>query len=168
MAKKDKQPKNSPTPPGGWQVAAGRKATPKINEPTGKTPPQLNISGGEVNGRHLTWRLSWLDKDGPWSLNEISRQTMIELMSKMVSFESMTVGEIFSTGSEHGKSYSVADLPPDAARRMKDIRRDDEDQIHRLRCGGSERLYGIMREHVFNVLWWDPEHQVWPSKKKNT
>lgn len=160
--------KSGLAPEGGWQAANGRKTTPPREVTRTKRTPTLNVSGNDILKRQLVWRLSWVDNEGPWSLINISRIQMTQLIDKMISFESMTVGEIFGPGSEHGKSYTVSDLPNVASRRIKEIKRDDEDQIHRLRCSGTQRLYGVMREHVFHVLWWDPEHEVWPSTKRNT
>jgi len=33
---------------------------------------------------------------------------------------------------------------------------------------GRRRVWGIRREHVLCLLWWDPNHQVCPSQKKAT
>ena len=34
--------------------------------------------------------------------------------------------------------------------------------------GGKQRLWGFLRAGVFHVLWWDPEHQIYPSWEKHT
>ncbi|MBQ1167023.1 hypothetical protein KBZ21_54410, partial [Streptomyces sp. A73] len=41
-------------------------------------------------------------------------------------------------------------------------------KIWKLRIGGAGRLWGFLVGHVFHIIWRDPDHQVWPSKKKNT
>lgn len=171
MARKDKKkakPKKVPVPPGGWQAKKGIKTTPKINPDVTKTVPSLDLHGDEINQRRLVWRLGFHDDDGDWALSSASRNQMVNLLDKLVSYESMKVGEIFSPDSEHGKAYEVASMPPHAQERLREIGHDDEDKLHRLRCSGVARLYGIMRENVFHILWWDPEHQVWPSAKRNT
>ncbi|MFH8892980.1 hypothetical protein [Streptomyces sp. NPDC017949] len=40
--------------------------------------------------------------------------------------------------------------------------------IHRLRFQGKQRLYGFFDGNTFHVVWWDPEHQVYPSTKRKT
>ena len=30
------------------------------------------------------------------------------------------------------------------------------------------QLYGFLVDNVFHMLWWDPEHEIWPSRKKHT
>jgi len=170
MAKKrqKKARKKVAVPEGGWQQNKGHKTTPKINPVSSKTIPSLDIDSEEIKDRRLVWRLGFHDDTSEWSLNDATREQMINLLDKLRSFETMTIKEIFHSGIEHGKSYEVDSLPDHAKRRLRKIGRDDEDQLHRLRCSGPARLFGIMREHVFHILWWDPEHKIWPSKKRNT
>ncbi|CAL9328661.1 hypothetical protein SUDANB121_00035 [Nocardiopsis dassonvillei] len=81
----------------------------------------------------------------------------------------MTVNELFHRGDEPGKSYDIADLPTHEAReRLEALSLADQTQISRLRLTGERRLYGFLDENVFHVVFWDPEHKVWPSKKKHT
>jgi hypothetical protein len=140
---------------------AGIEKTPRAARP-------LNIDAEEIKQRRLVWRFADHDDDGTYSLGAISPEQLMDLIKKLRSFESMTVGELFAAGSQHGKTYEVEEMPKPAKDRLVDLGRDDETQVARLRCGGAPRLYGFLREHVFHVLWWDPNHQVWPSKKKRT
>lgn len=154
-------------PPGGWPT--GKKAVPS-------TPPVsdekrvivLDTDHPEMAARRLVWRFSEIDTGGDWPPAAIGVDAMVDLLKKMGDYESMPLGEIFKPGSEHGKRYVVEDLPAPALKRLRDIERDDETEIARLRCGGKPRLYGFLREHVFHVVWWDAEHQAYPSKKRNT
>ncbi|MFI9595320.1 hypothetical protein [Nonomuraea sp. NPDC052265] len=94
---------------------------------------------------------------------------MADTMTKLVSFESMTINELFSKGDEPGKHYDVEALPTRQARdRLETLGFSDMTRISRLRLGGPIRLYGFLEDHCFHILWWDPTHAVWPSKKRNT
>lgn len=155
-------------PPGGWQ-AAGQK-TPAVQQgpAEGKIPRPLHVDDAEVLSRHIVWRFNEVDTDGEWPVSAITPDNMAMLIRKMASFESMRIGEIFAPGEQLGKKYPLEKLPPRTRARLREIERDDEDEIARLRCTGPARLYGFLREHVFHVIWWDPDHRVYPSKKKNT
>ncbi len=37
-----------------------------------------------------------------------------------------------------------------------------EDELFRFRTGGKQRIWGFRTGHVFNVVWWDAEHQIYP------
>jgi hypothetical protein len=159
--------KRVPVPEGGWQTAAGKHATPQaVSDSQPKQAVVLDINQEAVLDRKLVWRFNQIDREGTWSPANITPPEIANLFDKMASFESMTLGEIFAPGSEHGKSYEVAGMPAHSQKRLQDLERDDETEIVRLRCGGAPRLYGFLREHVFHVLWWDPRHEVWPSSKK--
>ncbi|QSZ47248.1 hypothetical protein [Arthrobacter sp. D5-1] len=153
-------------PEGGWQAAAGKHATPQAIDDVGsKRAVVLDVDQNAVLERKLVWRFNQIDREGQWSPTNIASSELGNLFDKMASFETMTIGEIFAPGSEHGKSYEVSKMPAPSQRRLQDIERDDETEIVRLRCGGAPRLYGFLREHIFHILWWDPRHEVWPSSK---
>lgn len=76
---------------------------------------------------------------------------------------------LFAKGEEPGKHYDVAALPTRQARdRLDELRLSDMTRISRLRLGGPLRLYGFLEDNCFHIVWWDPKHTVWPSKKKGT
>ncbi len=153
-------------PAGGWQ----KPKTPvvDIRDITAAKVPVLDLDHAEIKQRRLVWRFNEIDKGGDWPPAMISAKELADLLHKMADFESMRIGEIFKPGSEHGKTYPVERLPAATRKRLEELERDDETEIARLRCGGAPRLYGFLREHVFHVIWWDPTHAVYPSKKKNT
>lgn len=125
----------------------------------------LRIDDERIQSRCPVWRFSDFHDDGPWSFNGVAPKQVVNLVTKLGDYEKMTIGELFKPGSEHGKAYPTETLPDRASAVLRDAGRDDETEVVRLRLGGKPRLYGILREHVFYVLWYDPEHQVWPSEK---
>ncbi|AEA28953.1 hypothetical protein Psed_6885 (plasmid) [Pseudonocardia dioxanivorans CB1190] len=81
----------------------------------------------------------------------------------------MTVQQVFS-GGEPGKDYPLSSGLPNAEAndRLFELGYDDEDRISRIRVSGTGRLYGFRRDERFYALWWDPHHQIWPSRLRNT
>ena len=47
--------------------------------------------------------------------------------------------------------------------RLITIHKDDCDELWSLRVQGKPRIWAIPSENVMHVLWWDPEHEVYPS-----
>jgi len=45
---------------------------------------------------------------------------------------------------------------------------DDAEELFEIRLSGKERVWGTMTGAVFNLLWWDPNHEVYEVKKKHT
>lgn len=92
--------------------------------------------------------------------------TLLEVMERLGNFEGMTWTEIEQSTGSHPISKNL--LIKSAQDRLIEIKQDDVDELFSLRVNGKARIWGIREEHVLRVLWWDPEHQVCPSEKKNT
>lgn len=149
------------------KVSARHTAPP----PRGKefVSPRSVLPDAETSDKRMAWRFCHVDHDGPWSFEKIDGSILRDLMAKLASFESMTVNEIFRNGEEPGKHYDVEKLPnPMSRERLEELSLSDMTKISRLRLGGKVRLYGFMEGNCFHVVWWDPEHQIWPSQKRNT
>ncbi|TCO33049.1 hypothetical protein EV652_10348 [Kribbella steppae] len=93
---------------------------------------------------------------------------LIEVLGKLGNIESMTWKELLAPDNILAKQYEVEKMPAHAQKRLTDINRADLTQLVRFQLSGKNRLYGFLVDHVFHVLWWDPEHQVWPSKLRHT
>ena len=52
-----------------------------------------------------------------------------------------------------------------AARHLDEIIPDD---LFRFRVSGKKRLWGFVSDDVFHALWWDPDHNVYPTEPMNT
>lgn len=56
-------------------------------------------------------------------------------------------------------------LCKEAQDRLKHLNLDDFETLFRLRLSGTKRLWGIRTRNLFRVLWWDPNHMVYPTEK---
>lgn len=43
-----------------------------------------------------------------------------------------------------------------------------DDTMFRFRLSGEQRLWGFRKRNVFHIVWWDPEHKVYPTEKSHT
>lgn len=125
------------------------------------------LPDAETSDHRLCWRFTHFDHDGPWGFGRFEKDTLQWLLECLRSFESMTPAEIFR--GYPGKLYEVAAIPNKTALdRLDELGMADMTTIWRLRLGGEPRLYGFLAGHVFHVLWWDPDHEIWPSTLKHT
>lgn len=114
----------------------------------------------------ISWRFTYLDADGPWSLSGLSHEETLELLAAMSQFESQTINELFHMGEWPGKCHDVVTLPNKQARdRLVEMGLSDQTKIWKLRIGGPGRLWGFLTGNIFYVVWWDPRHEVWPSAR---
>lgn len=132
-----------------------------------KTPSAV-LPQGTTSRLRPSWRFSLADQSGPWPFVACQGEDLHALLERLRSFESMTCAELEGGGTLN--HYAVEALPTkEAVARLVDLSFDDQTRISRLRLGGKPRLYGFLDDDsTFHVLWWDPEHKVWPSTLRNT
>lgn len=127
--------------------------------------PASLLPGGSNSHERLCWRFEHVDHDGPWGFDDTA---MAEILVKMRDCERMTLRELRNT-SDLFVEYDVpGGLCKTALDRLAVLGWDDMTAIQRLRFMGKQRLYGFLDGNIFHVLWWDPEHQVYPSQKRHT
>ena len=157
-------------------MAKGGKAPKKLQHPPARVPegkrtgdPGSLLPSALNSDERICWRFTHLDREGPWGLAHLSHEQVQALIGDMVKFENQTINELFYQGEWPGKCHDVAELPNRAAlERLDALGIPDMTKIWKLRIGGAGRLWGFLAGHVFHIVWWDPDHQVWPSKKKHT
>jgi hypothetical protein len=138
------------------QMASGKRT----GDPSSLLPSSRNSDD------RICWRFTHLDDEGPWGLAPLDHARVLGLLAEMVKFESQTINELFHRGEWPGKCHDVESLPNKTARdRLEAMGLPDMTKIWKLRIGGPGRLWGFLIGNVFHVVWWDPEHQVWPSPK---
>lgn len=113
------------------------------------------------------WKFFRCDWDhSEWGWHSISTTKWLEIVRKLANYETMSWGEIEGPNSH---TVSVADCPNfDTMRRLEELLLDDVDTLFSLRITGTERIFGIFDGDALLLLWYDPNHLVWPSQKKNT
>lgn len=149
-----------------------RKPKKQVFAPNVKTkevPTRSVLPGAETSDSRICWRFCHVDHDGPWGFEKVDPQTLRWLMERLSLVESMTINQLFHSGGYPGADYDVASIPNAVALgRLEEIGLSDMTKVHRLRFTGTARLYGFLVDHVFHIIWWDPNHEVWPSKLKHT
>lgn len=148
----------------------GGKKAPTLPKPSRKTPPNPDrLPHADSSPDRVCWRFEHVDHDGPWGFSAVSGEDLCDLLRKLRDFERMTVRELFHQSGALGKSYDMEELPSKQAKdRLEELRLADQTRISRLRMNGPGRLYGFLDGNIFHVVFWDPDHAIWPSRKKHT
>lgn len=127
------------------------------------------------NDRKLVFSLQYADRahnDG-WAWPATAAGDAWEILDFMCETSKLTWGEIMSqmTGPNHRRrpkhsSYNFGSVGTVAQRRLAELRLDEIfEEFFRFRLTGEKRLWGFRTEDVFHLLWWDPEHQVYPTDR---
>lgn len=104
------------------------------------------------------WPPSSEHHDEVWDfLQSISGCTWNEIYSQITSTR-------YDTHRKH-HSQDFDTVCPDAQRRIAAMRLDERfNELFRFRLGGRKRLWGCISDQVFHVVWWDPDHRVYPTE----
>jgi hypothetical protein len=105
------------------------------------------------------WRVSLLETVDPFGWHVVEEVEAHRVRMRLANFESMQWKEIVGKECHF---IAVSKICPEAQQRLKDLRQDDIDAVMSLRVTGAERVWGIMEHNIMKVLWWDPQHRVYP------
>ncbi|GFO82208.1 MAG: hypothetical protein A49_18350 [Methyloceanibacter sp.] len=78
----------------------------------------------------------------------------------------MTWAEVDGPSGSHFVNFEK--LCPAAQKRLGELEKDEQGALFSVRIQGKMRVWGIRDVGILRILWFDPNHQVCPSKKKGT
>jgi hypothetical protein len=89
-------------------------------------------------------------------------------MGFLASIETQTWAELRQ--SAVAKGIPIENLEPEAQKRLRLHLRPGAipDELWELHMGGKPRIWGRLQQALFEVLFWDPDHEVCPSPKRHT
>jgi len=134
----------------------------KVKPPISKTPKL-----GKIPREDGSIIFSFLKFDGQskWCLAEKAHtHDFWEIGEKLKSFEQMQWKHLAADQENH-HSVPFYKISNDAQKVAGDLKIDDYEEIWSLRLTGTQRLWGVRDEQYFIAIWWDPDHQIYPTKK---
>jgi hypothetical protein len=100
--------------------------------------------------------------------HKIDEKGLLFVREKLASFESMTWSEILVKAKKQNHAVAISLICKEARKRLEETCMADVDELTSLHLAGKQRVWGILREGVLSLLWWDPEHIICPSLLKHT
>jgi hypothetical protein len=140
-----------------------------------RMPPdkEIRIGADPASAFHMTmtWTCESPDIEGAWSWGQ-PRQWEDAIWDgviepKLREFSRLTWSEIdtFASGSGHKMHHNMdtESICDEAQYRMIEIDQYS-DVIFRFRLGNKRRLWGFRTVANFEILWFDPEHKIYPTE----
>jgi hypothetical protein len=120
----------------------------------------------DYRSKSVNWSFVIFD-NYDWKHHGEQDDAFVTVSEHLKAFEGRTWAEI---EANRGRDHPVDKdrLCSEARKRLRDLNRDDVDSLWRFRFTGPKRIWGIKQGRTLQVLWWDPNHRVCPSEKKNT
>lgn len=138
-----------------------------MREPSDQKLPLGLERPADISRMDFCWRVyDKTDFGGSWGWNGVDSKLLLkEIVKKLHHFESMTWGQLEYETESH--FISTDRFIREARGRLSQIG-VREDQLFSLRLTGRRRVWGVRDVAILNIVWWDPNHEVCPSKKKHT
>jgi len=138
---------------------------PKTVETPGPSKVPTWASRPTLEGSPLVWLFINADVTGPYppstTWDSTARRVMID---KLPVFERMDTSSFLGICHRH----PTRGLDREAVQRLRKIKLDDMELLYSLPMSGIGRLWCMKHTNMMSVLWWDPEHKVFPVSKKRT
>jgi uncharacterized phage-associated protein len=115
-----------------------------------------------------SWRIRRLEFKTPWGWHELGKEQLHDIRSKLGDFEGRTWSEILVESKKQNHSVSIDGICKAARDRLDELELGDLESLVSLRLIGKQRVWGILNEGVLTLLWWDPDHTVYPVELRNT
>ena len=154
-------------------MAKNHKRPKATERPTAKKEAKAKTDELErQESATIAWKFSIVDDGGMWGWEGKAKEDWWgKIFPKLKSYDSMTWAELASAagGRSNGNNHhfvQVKDLSRKAKERLKEVNQDDVTQLFSLRLNARTRIYGIRDGRALKLLWYDPNHTVYPSTKK--
>ncbi|MQX38117.1 hypothetical protein [Roseospira navarrensis] len=130
---------------------------------------RLGADPGSIFHMPMTWSCEAPDCEGAWSWGVPRQWTEAtwrnDIRPKLEQWAQLRWSEIDSMSSDTGHKMhhlmKVDQICDEAQLRLMEIEQEGE-EIFRFRLGNLQRLWGFRVVADFEVLWYDPTHQIYP------
>lgn len=144
---------------------------------TTKSKAKDKIKGRETNkpanpasGSKPVWIFSEIDRSGKFAF-DIQRvgNDSITILDKIINYSTMTWQTIKQQTHDNGKSkhhyLNYSGLSEEARQRLVAKKLEDRvDDLFSFALENKLRIVGYTEQEKFYVLWYDPQHEVYPVK----
>lgn len=151
MGKRDKS--------AGPKIAPGFRARDRV--------PRANPPSGGWNSTNPVWCFHARDRDGPFAW-KVPDSEAGSLLRKLEELGCLTWSEILVQNEKHNHPIATTEICKAARDRLVALAMDDVDEVISFRVNAKVRFFAVRHDHYALLLWWDPEHQVYPTKPRNT
>lgn len=120
-----------------------------------------------------TWSFSKCDYlHSKWGV-EANAKILPKIIIRLATWEGQTWQEILCDTSGRRNNTKNHPIPAyklikEAQHRLEEINLDDFDGLYSLTIDGGVRIWGVIIEGVFCLVWIDPNHGIYPIKKRHT
>jgi hypothetical protein len=144
----------------------GRLKQPASREiPSGDKTPKIASEPSFYDDRKAAWRISKIQISSPYGWHELTAPEVAEIKEKLGTFEKNTWRELFVRDARLNHCIPSNELKCPIARKWMTINMPDQPYLWTLRLSGAERVWGILSEGAYQIVFWDPQHLIWEVRR---
>lgn len=149
---------------------AARKSPKKVRhaiEPHISKRPKHREDPAKSDHELFSWRVSdrYIDYDHPkYGWDKVSILHFLkEIVQSLQSYEGLTWLQVKC--KDHCHPCELCKLPGNLLSRLEE-RQILIDELFQISFGNKPRLMGYRDRKAFFLIWFDPEHEIWPTKAR--
>ncbi len=106
---------------------------------------------------------------GPWGWESCTPEEILTtVVRRLHAYEERTWGQLLGD-TLRNHQIPTSEIVRAAQRRLQEAWGEDlPDHIYSLAVDGKKRIWGIKQGTCYRVLWWDPDHEIYPVEKRRT
>lgn len=115
--------------------------------------------------RKLAWRIGKIQLVEPYSWHVLDANDVARMRAKLGSLERSTWKDVFVHDARNNHSIRSDQLKCPVARKWMADHMADQPLLWTIRVSAKERIWGIVSEGAYQIVFWDPDHLIWPVPK---
>lgn len=146
-------------------AALNRKPTSNIPLSIEKKP-KSSIDPAVGRDKPIVWTFHQmvLDRSRNWNWLQLADEDVFcDVFTKLGQLEKSTFNELNSQPGHH--YITVENFSRKARKELDSLNLSDIPSLFSLRLQGSVRVFCTTQTNVFSLLWYDPNHEVCPSRR---
>lgn len=104
----------------------------------------------------------------PWKFKPSPQEAkkIVEFLCEIAGSTWRQIENMTSNGRRMHHGQELKKVTPKARRdaERQELGETFGDEIFRFRLGSKRRLWGFRKKGTFHVVWWDPEHEAYPTE----
>jgi hypothetical protein len=147
---------------------SGKKNTKQAfvkESPSGEKSPKTASEPPSYTDSKASWRVCKIQLIDPYGWHELDPAGVGEVQAKLSTFEKSTWKELFVVNARQNHRVPASELKCPVARQWMKDNMPDQPYLWTLRLSGQERIWGILSEGAYLIVFWDPHHLIWEIAK---
>lgn len=149
------------------QLSSLKKPT-TVQNVSGKKVPAIAEEVSVYSDDKAAWRFGHVQLVDPYGWHEINLSVAAKIKARLGELERSTWKDIFVTNAADNHHFEVATLKCPIAKKWMQSNMPGQPSLWTIQVSSRERIWGILAEGAYRIIFWDPLHLIWPVPKKHT